>query len=422
MEPNPTNHPPEPQKMGKPSPYEILRNSNFRLYLSGRFIASFGQQMLTVGVGWELYERTHSALALGFVGLTQMIPMLAFTLPAGHLADNRDRKTIIMAMITLSLAGSLGLLASSLTKAPVGWIYASLFVSGVARSFLWPSSSAFMPQLVSRSDLHKAVTWNTGSFHLSSVVGPATGGALLAMTGRPASVYLADALSIICCLFLMGRLKVAFEAPKREPMTFRTLGAGFHFVFENPIVLSVITLDLFAVLLGGATSLLPIYAKDILKVGPSGLGALQGALPAGSFICAMALAHLPPIQKAGRSLLAAVTLFGVATIIFAISQNFLLSLGMLALCGMADNISVVIRHTLVQLLTPNERRGRVSAVNSLFIGTSNELGGFESGLAAYFFGPVISVAAGGAATILVVIAVGLIWPQLRHYGRLDSPE
>jgi len=206
----------------------------------------------------------------------------------------------------------------------------------------------------------------------------------------------------------------------KEKMTFRSLIVGFKFVFASKIILGTITLDLFAVLLGGATALLPVYAKDILHAGPTGLGFLQAALPMGSLLCALILAHRPPLQKAGRALLWAVATFGLATIAFGLSQWFWLSFLMLFVCGAVDNISVVVRHTLVQLLTPDEKRGRVSAVNSLFIGTSNELGGFESGLVAHVFTPVISVVAGGVGTLLVVIAVALIWPEIRKYGRLDA--
>jgi MFS family permease len=203
-------------------------------------------------------------------------------------------------------------------------------------------------------------------------------------------------------------------------MTLSSLAAGFKFVFDSPIILGTITLDLFAVLLGGATALLPIYAKDILRSGPSGLGILQAALPGGSLLCSLILAHRPPLQKAGQALLWAVIIFGIATIIFGLSRWFWLSFVMLFICGAVDNISVVVRHTLVQLLTPDEKRGRVSAVNSLFIGTSNELGGFESGFVAHLTTPVFSVVSGGMGTILVVIAVALIWPQIRKYGRLDA--
>jgi MFS family permease len=206
----------------------------------------------------------------------------------------------------------------------------------------------------------------------------------------------------------------------KEKMTVGSLIAGFKFVFASRIILGIITLDLFAVLLGGATALLPVYAKDILRAGPSGLGLLQAALPLGSLICALVLAHRPPLKKAGRTLLWAVAIFGLATIGFGVSRWFWFSMVMLIVCGIVDNISVVVRHTLVQLLTPDEKRGRVSAVNSLFIGTSNELGGFESGFVANWFGPVFSVVSGGIGTILVVLVVALVWPQIRRYGRLDA--
>jgi MFS family permease len=402
--------------------YEVLRNRNFLLYLSGRFIASLGQQMLNVAVGWELYERTHSPLALGFVGLTQMIPMFGFTLPAGHLADNYNRKKIILLMLLVSAFSSIGLAFTSKLHLPVGWIYGCLVVAGCARTFVAPASSAFLPQLVSRSNLSRALTWSTGGFHLSSVIGPATGGALIAFSHSATIVYLLNALAAALCLILFLLLRVHKPISEREPMTLRSLIVGFRFVFSSPVILGIITLDLFAVLLGGATSLLPIFAKDILHSGPSGLGILQAALPVGSLICSLAIAHAPPIQRAGRSLLASVTVFGIATVIFGLSKNFYLSFAMLFLCGFSDNVSVIIRQTLVQLLTPDEKRGRVSAVNSLFIGTSNELGGFESGLAAQFFGPVISVVAGGIGTILVVLAVAFHWPAIRNYGRLDQPD
>jgi len=401
-------------------PYDILKNRDFLLYLIGRFIASFGQQMVTVAVGWQLYERTHQPISLGLVGLTQMVPMIGLTLPAGHFADNHDRKrTIIAGMLIMSLA-SVGLALSSYFEAAVGWIYACLFLGGCARTFLWPASSAFMPQLVSKEDFPKAVTWNTGSFHLSSVIGPAVGGAVIALTHSATPVYIFEGLALSTCAMMVFLLHATHTPLKKEPMTLRTLVVGFEFVFATKIILATITLDLFAVLLGGATSLLPVYAKDILHVGPQGLGVLQAGLPVGSFICSAYLAHRGPFEKAGITLLWAVAGFGIATIVFGLSRNFALSVAMLVACGITDNISVVVRHTLVQLLTPDEKRGRVSAVNSLFIGTSNELGGFESGIVAQYFGPVFSVVAGGIGTILIAILVGLKWPALKRYGRLGS--
>jgi MFS family permease len=402
------------------SPYEVLRNRDFLLYLIGRFIASFGQQMVTVAVGWQLYERTHQPFALGLVGLTQMIPMIALTLPAGHFADNHDRKRIIIAgMLTMGLA-SIGLAIASYLNAHVALIYSCLFVSSCARTFLWPASSAFMPQLVSKELFPRAVTWNTGSFHLSSVIGPAIGGAIIAFTHSATPVYIFEAVAFSICATMVWLLHATHTVLQKEPMTIRSLIVGFEFVFSNKIILATITLDLFAVLLGGATALLPVFAKDILKVGPEGLGILQAALPIGSFICSAFLAHLPPFERAGRTLLWAVAGFGIATIVFGLSRNFPLSVAMLVVCGITDNISVVVRHTLVQLLTPDEKRGRVSAVNSLFIGTSNELGGFESGAVAQLFTPTISVVAGGIGTILVALWVGAQWPQLKRYGRLGS--
>lgn len=401
-------------------PYAVLRNRNLLLYLTARFVASFGQQMLTVAVGWELYERTHSSLALGLVGLTQMVPMMLFTLPAGHVADNHDRKRIILLMTFVIACASAGLTLISSFKADVFWIYFCLFAAGTARTFLWPSSSAFLPQLVSRQQFSKAVTWSSGSFQLSSVVGPAVGGALIAWTHHAAPVYGANAAASLLCLLLMSLVHSSRNIVNREPMTLRSLVVGFKFVFANRVILGTITLDLFAVLLGGATALLPVYAKDILHAGPAGLGFLEASLPCGSLLCALILAHRPPLQRAGRSLLWAVAIFGGATIAFGFSRWFWFSFAMLFVCGVADNISVIVRHTLVQLLTPDEKRGRVSAVNSLFIGTSNELGGFESGTVAHWFGPVFSVVSGGIGTMVVVAAVALAWPEIRRYGRLDA--
>jgi MFS family permease len=401
-------------------PYAVLRNRDLVLYLAGRFVASLGQQMLTVAVGWELYERTNSTLALGLVGLTQMVPMVLFTLPAGHVADNYDRKRIILLMTLVIGCASVGLTLISSHKADVFWIYSCLFAAGSARTFLWPASSAFLPHLVSRQEFSRAVTWSSGSFQLSSVVGPAAGGAVIALTHRAAPVYAANAAAAFICFLLMALVRRRHVVARKEPMTVRSLIVGFRFVFANRIILGTITLDLFAVLLGGAAALLPVYARDILRAGPAGLGFLQAALPLGSLVCALILAHRPPLQRAGRALLWAVAVFGLATVAFGFSRWFWFSFVMLFICGAVDNISVVVRHTLVQLLTPDEKRGRVSAVNSLFIGTSNELGGFESGTVAHWFGPVFSVVSGGVGTILVVIAVALIWPEIRKYGRLDA--
>jgi len=426
--------PPEPTEPptaeGKPDPYAVWRNRDFRLYLIGRLIATIGQQMFAMTLGWELYERTHSALALGFVGLTQVLPMILCTLPAGHFADIYNRKRIIILMTLIVAAANLGLALISAAQAPVFLIYLCLVVTGTARTFLWASSASFLPQLVERKNLSRAITWSSTVFQISSIVGPSAAGAVLHFTHHASAIYAINAAAAVVCSLLIGRVRLHHVAVTREKTTLKTLLTGFSFVFTNRIILGIITLDMFAVLLGGATALLPIYAKDILLVGPYGLGLLQAALPLGAIVCSVVLTHRPPLQQAGRSLLWAVSIFGLATIGFGLSHWFWLSFALLVTCGMADNVSVVVRHTLVQLLTPNEKRGRVSAVNNLFIGTSNELGEFESGTVAHWFGPAIgntiafgalvSVVSGGVGTILVVLGVAWCWPEIRKYGRLDA--
>jgi len=419
---------------GGDHPYAILRNRDFALYLGGRLMAVLGQQMFTMALGWEIYERTGSALALGIVGLTQMVPMFLFTLPAGHVADNFDRKRVVVLMTALLAVANIGVAVILIFQAPVGWIYLCLFVGGTSRTFTWAASAAFLPALVSRKEFSRAVNLNAAMFQLSCIIGPATAGAIIAWMIRhhsaspAAPVYVINVLALLAFCVLIGMIRRQHVVQNKEPMTLQTLLTGFKFVYASKMILGIITLDMFAVLLGGATALLPIYAKDILFVGPTGLGLLQAALPMGSLLCVFILNHRPPLQKAGRALLWAVTGFGLATIGFGFSTWFWFSLLMLFTCGAVDNISVVVRHTLVQMLTPDDKRGRVSAVNNLFIGTSNDLGGFESGFVAQIFGPgmghtivagaVISVVSGGIGTVLVVGAVALIWPQIRKYGKL----
>ncbi|HEX4263138.1 MAG TPA: MFS transporter [Verrucomicrobiae bacterium] len=411
--------------------YAILRNRDLRLYLSGRLIAVIGQQMLAIAIGWELFFRTHSLMKLSYVGLTQVAPMILFTLPAGHVADSYNRKRIITLMTLVVAISSLGLAIISKYQASILWMYACLFVSAAARTFLTAASASFLPSLVERKDLSRAVNWSATTFQFSSIVGPAIFSGLIWFAGHKAyPIYIINFFAAIIFCVMMTQIHTHHVVANREKMSFKTLLTGFNFVFANKIILGIISLDMFAVLLGGATALLPVYTELILKVGPEWLGFLQMALPIGSFLCTFILAHRPPIQKAGHSLLWAVTGFGVATIGFGLSRWFWLSFSMLFICGVVDNISVVVRHTLVQLLTPDDKRGRVSAVNNLFIGTSNEMGEFESGAVAQLLGPVIgnsrsvgavlSVVIGGFGTIGVVIAIALIFPQIRKYGRLDA--
>ena len=429
--------------------YAVFRIRDFRLYLTGRLFAVIGAQMLTVAVGWELYERTNSALALGIVGLVEMVAMIACTLPAGHIADNVNRKRIILTALVVNSCASLGLTLISWQHAPVAWIYACLFTSAASRTFLWPASSAFLTSLVPRKMFPRAVTWNSGMFQFSSVAGPAIGGALIALlknhSSHPAAfVYLINFGTALTCFFTVKMIRAQQAKKVGEPTTLKSLATGFNFVFSQRLILGLITLDMFAVFLGGATSLLPVFAKDILHAGADGLGLLQAALPLGSVLCALYLAHQPPLQKAGRALLWCVAVFGLATILFGLCNQyslgnwiglsltdhtwFWLAFAMLFICGAADNVSVVVRHTSVQLLTPDDKRGRVSSVNSLFIGTSNELGGFESGFVAHLAGPamgnaittgaIFSVVTGGIGTVLVVGAVAYFWPEIRRYGKL----
>jgi MFS family permease len=346
--------------------------------------------------------------------------MFLFTLPSGHVADNYNRKMVILWMQALVGVACAGLAMVSATQAPVSWMYACLFLFGAARTYLWAASSAFMPQLVERHQFAKAVTWNSGLFQVSSVMGPAAGGMLIALAHGAVWVYVLNVAASFLCVALITLVRTHHKVGSKEPMSLKNVAAGLKFVYRTKIVLGSITLDMFAVLLGGATALLPVYAKDILRVGATGLGWLQAALPLGSLLMSAILVHRPPLQKAGRTLLWAVAGFGLATIGFGYSKVFWLSFLMLFLCGATDYISVVVRHTLVQLLTPDEMRGRVSAVNSLFIGTSNQMGEFESGFVASFTSPLFAVVSGGVGTIFVVAVVACLWPEIRKYGRLDA--
>jgi MFS family permease len=441
---SPENLPDEPvAKSAGETAYSVLRNADFSRYLIGRFVASLGQQMLVAAIDWELYHRTGSALSLAFVGLAIMIPMILCTLPAGHCADVFNRKTIILTATLALAAASLGLTLASALSLNVTWIYFFLAIIGAARTFLWPASAAFVPGLVPRNQFARAVTFNSGTFQFSCVVGPAVCGLVILLAHQKAwPVYALNVMASIACFALVLPIKHTHQAKSAEPFSARTLIEGFRFVYQSKIILGVITLDLLAVLLGGSVSLLPIFAKDIFHASPAGFGWLRAAMSIGAVVCVFVLAHRPPLQKAGRAMLWSVTIFGVATILFGLANInclgqwlalpgafwFWFSFAMLALAGAVDNVSVVVRQTLVQILTPDEKRGRVSAVNSLFIGTSNELGGFESGVVANWFGKamghsnatgaIISTVSGGIGTILVVLAVAWIWPEIRKYGKL----
>lgn len=403
-------------------PYAALRFRDFRWLTTGQFISTLGQQMLSVAVGWELYERTSSTLALGLVGLVQVVPVILLSLPAGQIADRYDRRAIVLLSQLLLALCSLGLALVSWAQAPIALVYACLLGFGIARAFNSPAASTLLPQTVPMEHFANAATWNSSTWQLSAVLGPALGGLVIGLTRNAALVYLADVLACLLFVLALGQIRGRQTARSTETPSLRSLLAGVRFLRQSNILLAAITLDLFAVLLGGATTLLPVFARDILQVGPTGLGWLRAAPSVGAVTMAIMLAYLPPMKHAGRILLWAVAGFGVATIVFGLSRSFGLSLVMLALLGGLDNISVVIRSTLLLVYTPDELRGRISAVNSVFIGASNELGGFESGLAATLLGPVLAVATGGIGTILVVIVVALVWPEMRRLGRLDLVE
>ncbi len=446
--------PSDPPPLFSHDPYAAFRARAYSLFSAGNLLSIIGRQMLAVAVEWEIYARTHSATALGLVGLVIAIPVVGFSLPAGHLADRFSRRKIILVTQICSGLASAGLALISwkhlvippmagirasnhaltaiagiferhhpafhFDDSSVPLIYLLLFLSGVSRSFGWAARASFFPTLVPRDAFSNAVTWNNSFFQVGSVVGPAIGGLLIAYIGFPC-VYLID----VFCAFAFFLLVLPIRPRPRpggaraESNPWRSLVAGMHFVFSKHVILATITLDLFAVLLGGATALLPIFADQILHCGPVGLGWLRAAPAVGAFGTALVVAYLPPMRRAGQTLLWCVTGFGLATIGFGFSKAFWLSLGMLFLAGAFDSVSVIIRGSIVQLVTPDEMRGRVSAVNNIFIGTSNEFGALESGLTAALFGPVLSVVGGGLGTILVVLAVALFWPEARKIGALD---
>jgi MFS family permease len=402
-------------------PYRALRFRDFRLLFIGTFIASLGEQMVNVAIGWELYLRTGSALALGFVGLVQVLPVLVLSLPAGHLADRLNRKGIVIVTQFLLALASLGLTLLSSLHGPLVLIYACLLLIGTGVAFNNPAASTLIPQAVPEQEFESAARWSSSSWQLAAVIGPALGGFVIALDHGTALVYGLNALAALLFLQLIilfrGRQQ---EVPVSEGTTLSSLLEGIRFLRQAHVILAAITLDMFAVLLGGATTLLPIFAQTILHVGPTGLGWLRAAPSMGAVCVSIGLTRLPPFKHAGKTLLAAVAGFGLATIIFGLSRSFWLSLLMLFLLGGFDNISVVIRSTLLLTRTPDELRGRIASVNALFIGASNELGGFESGVAAQLFGPVIAVAGGGVGTLLVVLCVALIWPQMRRLRSLSG--
>ncbi len=395
----------------------LLRHRPFALYWSARVCTSFAYQMQSVAIGWTVYELTGSAFDLGLVGLAQFLPVALLTLLVGHVADRYDRRRIVAICQLLEAAGG-ALLAFGTAGGwlPVGGIFAIVAMIGAARAFEAPTLSALMPGLVGDARLPQASAWSASANQTASILGPAGGGVLYAL-GAPVPFALAAALFLLACL-LVSAIRLDRAVPPREAPTLRSVFGGITFIWENPAILGAISLDLFAVLLGGATALLPIFARDILHTGSWGLGILRAAPAVGALSMSVLLARRPLRRHAGQIMFGAVVVFGLATAVFAVSRSLPLSLVALAVLGAADVVSVVIRLSLVQIRTPEAMMGRVSAVNSLFIGTSNQLGEFESGVTAALFGAVPAVLLGGLGTI----AVALLWmrwfPTLRKVDAL----
>jgi MFS family permease len=396
----------------------VFDHRPFKLFLCARAATFMAFQMLAVAVGWQIYELTGSAMYLGLVGLAQFMPMFLLTLVVGHVADRYDRRSI--ARICQAVEGlAAGVLAlGSFSGWQSKWsILIIIFIVGGGRAFEGPSLQALLPGLVPIKLFPRAAAWSTSAMQTATIVGPALGGFLY--VAGPAVVYATAGVLFLAASVFIALIRIERVPSKHEPVSIRSLFAGISFIRSRKEILGAISLDLFAVLLGGATALLPIYARDILVTGPWGLGLLRSAPAVGALTMSVFLARHPLRRRVGQSMFIAVAVFGTETIIFALSTVFILSLISLIVLGASDVISVVIRHSLVQIETPDEMRGRVSAVNSMFIGTSNQLGEFESGITASLFGVVPAVLIGGISTIIIVIMWMRFFPQLARIDSLD---
>lgn len=403
--------------------YAVFRFPDFRFLLVGRLLSAFGGQMLTFALTWDIWTRTRSAFALGLVGLVLVLPVIVFALPAGVLADRRNRRTILLIAQTGAAATAVVLTALAAVHGPLWAIYVCLAFLGLARAFSDPAASAYVPLVVPPELFTRAATWNSSTFQLAVITGPALAGILVgAFGGNVTEVYGIGACFLSAQVVLVSLIRARPPIRAAGVRAWRSLVEGLHFLWGHKVVLSAITLDLFAVLFGGAVALLPIYATDVLHVGPWGLGLLRSAPSAGALVMAVVLAHRPPFRKAGISLLRCVAGFGAVTIVFGLSPWFPLSLAMLFVLGGLDNVSVVIRQTLMLTQVPDEMRGRTAAVNTVFISSSNELGDFESGVVAGFIGPVAAVVAGGIGTLLVVAGVWKLFPELVQLKGLSDPR
>jgi MFS family permease len=440
-------------------PYVALRVPSYRWFLLGSFVSNIGRQAVSLAAGWQVYQWTRSAAALGLIGLIHFLPYVFLALPAGQLADRHNRRRILQVSLVGTFLTSLGLVVAAarpdlipawapfeMVNRAIGWlarafefagdasqlrfdepalavVFLLLFLGAVIRTISNPARATIVPLLLPKEHLTSAITWSTSAFEISSMVGPALAGFLIAWGGF-ATAYALDVVAGLAFAAMLFGVRYVEPPRPAEARTWKSLGAGASFIWRNKVILAASSLDLFAVLLGGAVALLPVYADQILKVGPVGLGWLRAAPAIGAAAMAFTLAHMPPIRRPGIALLWTVAGFGAAIIGFGISTWFWLSFAMLIFTGVFDNVSVVIRQTLVQLLTPDHLRGRVTAVNQIFIVSSNEVGSFRAGTMASMFGPVVATVAGGVGTVLVVIGVASLFPSLRSLRKLHelSPE
>jgi len=403
----------------KRDPYAALRYAPFRNFQASRFMLTVAIQMAETIIGWKIYEITHDKLALGLLGLAEALPFIVSALYSGHAADTFNRYrimryailgiTLCFAAIGIMMSGHAALIQ---TYGPTP-IYIMIGFSGIARAFMAPAQQSIFAQVIPRELYANGAAWGSNAWQTAAVIGPAIGGVIYGITNVEVSFSIAVTLMMLAFLLFL-RIPVKETPPREKAETlYESLTAGLRFVFHKQEMLAAISLDLFAVLFGGAVALLPVFASDILHVGPEGLGILRAAPFLGSACMGLFLAYNPPTQKAGRNLLLAVIGFGLATIGFAVSQNFILSFAMLMLTGVFDNVSVVIRQTIIQTMTPDNTRGRVSAVNQIFISSSNEIGAFESGVAAKLMNTVPSVIFGGCMTLVVVAATYVLAPKMR---------
>ncbi|MCU6498671.1 MFS transporter [Rugamonas sp. A1-17] len=401
--------------------FGVLRHRNFSLYLTARTLATLAVQMQNVAIGWQVYALTHNLFDLGLIGLAQFAPFLLLILIAGHAADRYNRRLLIALAMGAQLLCGLALLAFTVAGLSAVWpVFAVLVLFGSARAFMGPATQAMLVNLVPPERFSQAVALSSSSFHVAVILGPTLGG-LFYLAG-PKTVYMISSALLLAAVILMCLVKSVKQPSNREPATWHTVLEGLRFVWSKPVVLGAISLDLFAVLFGGATALLPALAHDVLHIGPTGLGLLRTAPGAGAAVCSIALAFYPITRRVGLWMLGGVAVFGASTLVLGATSTFLVALTALFVMGAGDMISVYVRHLLVQYETPDAIRGRVSAVNSVFIGASNELGEFESGLTAGWMGLTRAVLFGGAATLAVTGIWSVLFPVLSRMDRFPHEE